>query len=272
MIVLGALLLLTWNVEQLLARWTSAAEFSVYLRDDATSEQRGAIEALIDQSGVAAGREYVSKAEALARFRREFAELGVADRAASTTIRFPRRSKCACGPDAERDGRAEALVERLAALPGVADVRYDREWLARVGAGLGTIRAAGLALAVLMAWPPRSPWRPSSGSVCTRGATSSKSWSWSARRWPSSAVRSSPKGSSRAGSARCWRIACSVARVPGGHGLVGDRISQRCSTAGPSSSCRSACACPGPGRDGGRERGGLVAARGTPAEAALTGR
>ena len=55
MIVLGALLLLTWNAERLLARWSSAAEFSVYLRDDATSEQRGAIEALIDQSGVAVG-------------------------------------------------------------------------------------------------------------------------------------------------------------------------------------------------------------------------
>ena len=46
---------------------------------------------------------------------------------------------------------AEALVSRLVALPGVADVRYDREWLARVGAGLETIRAAGLALALLMA-------------------------------------------------------------------------------------------------------------------------
>src|SRR5262245_17248146 len=75
MIVLGTLLLLTWNAEQLLARWSSAAEFSVYLRDDATSDQRGAIETVIDQSGVAVGREYVSKAEALTRFRREFAEL-----------------------------------------------------------------------------------------------------------------------------------------------------------------------------------------------------
>ena len=42
-IVLGALLLVTWNVERLLAEWTSATELSVYLRDDATSEQRGAI-------------------------------------------------------------------------------------------------------------------------------------------------------------------------------------------------------------------------------------
>ena len=64
MIVLGALLLVTWNVEQLLARWTSAAELSVYLQDDATSEQRGAIEAFLDRSGAADGREYVSKTDA----------------------------------------------------------------------------------------------------------------------------------------------------------------------------------------------------------------
>ena len=74
-IVLGSLLLLTWNVERLLAEWTSATELSVYLRVDTTSEQRGAIEGLIDESGVADGRDYVSKADALTRFRREFADL-----------------------------------------------------------------------------------------------------------------------------------------------------------------------------------------------------
>ena len=150
MIVLGALLLLTWNVEQLLSRWSSAAEFSVYLRDDATSEQRGAIESLIDQSGVTAGREYVSKGDALTRFRREFAEL------ASLTTGFednpfPASVEVRVRSDADADGRAEELVRRLAAAPGVADVRYDREWLARIASGLATIRAAGLALATLMA-------------------------------------------------------------------------------------------------------------------------
>ena len=48
MIVLGALLLVTWNGERMLARWSSAAEFSVYLRDDASSEERGAIEAILN--------------------------------------------------------------------------------------------------------------------------------------------------------------------------------------------------------------------------------
>lgn len=149
-LVLGALLLLTTNIERILTRWGAASEFSVYLRDDATSEQRGAVEATIDQSGVSAGREYVSKAQALTRFRRDFASL------ASLTTGFednpfPASVEVRVLPDAGRDGRADAVVRRIGTLPGVADVRYDREWLVRLTAGLTAVQGTGLALAVLMA-------------------------------------------------------------------------------------------------------------------------
>lgn len=149
LIVLGALLLVTWNTEQLLTRWTSAAEFSVYLRDDATSEQRGAIEALIDGSGVTAGREYVSKADALRRFREEFAELATLTSGFDENP-FPASVEVQVRPGAEADEGAGALVRRLAAAPGVADVRYDREWIARIASVLDTVRSAGLVLAALM--------------------------------------------------------------------------------------------------------------------------
>jgi cell division transport system permease protein len=150
MLVLGALLLLTWNVEQLLARWTSAAEFSVYLADDATSEQRGALEATIDDSGVAEARQYVSKADALTRFRREFTELASLTEGFEDNP-FPASVEVRMEPGADADGRAEALVREVAEMPGVADVRYEREWLARVSSGLAAVRGAGLVLALLMA-------------------------------------------------------------------------------------------------------------------------
>jgi cell division transport system permease protein len=150
MIVLGALLLLTWNGERVVERWTSAAEFSVYLRDDATSEQRGAIESAIDASGAAAAREYVSKPQALQRFRREFTELAALT-AGFDDNPFPASLEVQVRPEAEQDGGADALVRRLPALPGVADVRYDREWLARVTGALRTVRAAGLGLVMVMA-------------------------------------------------------------------------------------------------------------------------
>ena len=150
MIVLGGLLLVTWNTERLLARWTTSAEFSVYLKDDATSEQRGVIEALIDQSGASAGRDYVSKEQAMARFRSEFAEL--ASMAAGIGENpFPASLEVRMQGDADKDGRADALLRRVATLPGVSDVRYDRAWLSKVGAGLNALRRAGLTLALLMA-------------------------------------------------------------------------------------------------------------------------
>src|SRR4051812_8222706 len=149
-VVLGALLLITSNVDQLLSQWTTASEFSVFLRDDATSEERGTIEAALDQSGVTAGREYVSKAQALSRFRSQFADL------ASLTSDlddnpFPASLEVRVRPDAERNGRADAVVKQIAALPGVADVRYDREWLARLASGLNAVQGAAFAIAMLMA-------------------------------------------------------------------------------------------------------------------------
>jgi cell division protein FtsX len=97
-------------------RLTSAAEFSIYLRDDATSEQRGTIESLVDASGAAAGRDYVSKADALQRFRQEFAELATLAGSFDDNP-FPASVEVRIREDAERDGRADALVERVAGCP-----------------------------------------------------------------------------------------------------------------------------------------------------------
>ena len=145
----GSVLLLTWNVSQIISEWSSVAEFSVYLRDDATSEQRGAIEAGIDESGAAIDREYVSKTEALARFQDQFTEL------ASLTSTFddnpfPASVEVRVRPSAGLDGRTESLVRAIAELPGVADVQYDREWLERLASGVEAVRGAGIVLAILM--------------------------------------------------------------------------------------------------------------------------
>ena len=104
--------------------------------------------------------------------------------------------------------RAEALVKRLVAMPGVADVRYDRDWLTRVGAGLGTIRAAGLALALLMALAAAV----TVATVVRLGlhAATGRNRDHGARRGAAGLhprARSWPKGCSRAGSGRCSRIA-----------------------------------------------------------------
>lgn len=149
MVVLGGLLLVTSNVQRMLADWSSAAEFSVYLRDDATSEQRGAIEHVIDASGVAARREYVSKAQALSRFQRDFAELATL----TTSLQdnpFPASVEVQVTRGVANAGRIDTLVAELTRASGVADVRYDRQWISRVSAGLGALQRVGGVLIVVM--------------------------------------------------------------------------------------------------------------------------
>ena len=75
LVVLGSLLLVSWNIERLLAQWAAAAEMSVYLHDDVTPEARAAVEQMLGESELVSDHEFVSKAEALSRFRRDFADL-----------------------------------------------------------------------------------------------------------------------------------------------------------------------------------------------------
>jgi cell division transport system permease protein len=145
--VLGAFLIVTANLERLGTEWSSSADMSVYLTDSLTPADRSAIEGAL-AGDVVAGRVYVSKTDALARFRRTFADLasgmeGLGDNPLPASYEVTLRT----GADAAID----ALVARVRQLPGVADVRYDRQWLSRLLSAVGLIRGIGLALGVLLA-------------------------------------------------------------------------------------------------------------------------
>lgn len=141
--VLGVFLLVTGNVERLVSRWTEAAEMSVFLRDDLTSEQLGVIEETIDRSGVAARRQYVSKEEALTRFRRDFRDLA----AAAATLDdnpLPASVEVRLRPDAHVGPELDSLAAKLAGTPGIADVRFDRRWVDRLLTAVALLRGVGL--------------------------------------------------------------------------------------------------------------------------------
>jgi cell division transport system permease protein len=147
--VLGLLLLVTSNLDRLIARWAEAAELSVFLRDEVTSEQLGALEDVIDRSGLAARREYISKEEARRRFQRDFRDLAsAADTVegnpfpASVEIRL--RSDVPMGPEVDR------LTSTLGSTAGVADVRFDRQWVSRLLAGLAVLRGVGVIIVAVL--------------------------------------------------------------------------------------------------------------------------
>ena len=145
--VLGAFLIATSNLERLGREWNNSAELSVYLADNVTPAQRTAIERALATGSVVASHLYLSKADALARFKKTFADL-------STTVEGLGDNPLPASYEVRLQGGSQTGVDLLLAevrqLPGVADVRYDREWLQRLSSAIAVIRGVGLALGVCL--------------------------------------------------------------------------------------------------------------------------
>jgi cell division transport system permease protein len=147
--VLGGFLLVTANLQRVGTEWSSSAEMSVYLTDEVTPGERRAIEALLAPGDQVAAREYISKADALARFKQTFADLA----AAADTLGdnpLPASYEVRLRDGARAQAPVDALAEKLRQTPGVADVRYDHQWLTRVLSAIDIIRTVGFVLAALL--------------------------------------------------------------------------------------------------------------------------
>ena len=143
LLVLGGFLIATANLQRLGAEWSSAAEMSVYLDDQITDAQRSAIEAALAPSEIVASREYVSKGTALSRFKETFSDLaGSIETLGTNPLPASYEVRLKAGPASEAG--VDALGAKLQASAGVADVRYDRQWLSRLMSAINVIRGVGL--------------------------------------------------------------------------------------------------------------------------------
>ena len=141
--VLGGFLVVTANLERLGSEWSNAAELSVYLKDDITVGERRGIEAALAPGGLIAAHEYVSKPDALARFKQTFGDLAAAvDGVGGNPLPASLEVRLRPGPGVSAS--VDTLAARLRAMAGVADVRYDRQWLTRVLSAINVIRGVGL--------------------------------------------------------------------------------------------------------------------------------
>ena len=149
--VLGFFLIINTNLQRLTARWGEAAEFAVYLRDDATREQVQVVTALIADSGLAASQQQVSKEQAAERFKQDFPDFG-ATAARLDRNPFPASIDVRLRPDVrDAENAVETLAQTLAAQAGVSDVRYDRRWLSRLNNVIRFVRGIGLVIVILLA-------------------------------------------------------------------------------------------------------------------------
>lgn len=143
--VTGAFLVVTSNLERMAEEWSGAAELSVYLADGISGPERAALERELGADASVSSIEFISKEAALVRFRQTFPDLAQTlggmktnPLPASLDVRL-RSTSAASGP-------IDALVTRMRTMPGVADVRYDKDWLDRLLRGVRVLRLVGFAL------------------------------------------------------------------------------------------------------------------------------
>ncbi|MBP1635577.1 MAG: putative Cell division protein FtsX [Acidobacteria bacterium] len=131
--VLGVFLTVAANLDALVERWSAAAELSVYLQDDVSLADRAEVQRALRNHRLVREVQFVTREQALGRFRRDFPDLApaVADAAAHP---FPASFEARLAGEAPGGDGLEALAGRLRKMRGVTDVRYDRLWLQRLQA------------------------------------------------------------------------------------------------------------------------------------------
>jgi cell division transport system permease protein len=145
--VLGVFLIGTANLERLGREWSNSAELSVYLTDNVTDLQRASIERILATGNIVASHQYLSKPDALARFKKTFKDMsGTVDSLGENPL--PASYEVRLRPGAEN--AVDLLLAEIRQAPGVADVRYDREWLQRLASAVLVIRGVGFVLGVLL--------------------------------------------------------------------------------------------------------------------------
>jgi cell division transport system permease protein len=151
--VLGFFLVANTNFQRTVDRWSESAELSVYLHEAVTAEQLASIDQMVERSGLASRREYVSRDQALARFKTDFPDLaGTAGSLEGNP--FPASFELQLRSDVrEATGAVDGLVAALSTMAGVTDVRYDRQWLARLNTVVrsGRLAAAGIVAMLALA-------------------------------------------------------------------------------------------------------------------------
>jgi cell division transport system permease protein len=150
LLILGAFLLLSENLSRAVTRWQGSSRVTVYLDADATPAQVHDVDAFLAAHRDFSGRHFVTKEEALARFKSYFTNLNEVVGELDENP-FPASFECSVTPRAAQSPRFAREVEELRAIGGVDQVQSDWDWVRRLRRLVDLVNVAGFVAGGILA-------------------------------------------------------------------------------------------------------------------------
>ena len=150
LLLAGAFGLLLVNMERVLSHFGEEVRISAYLSDELSTAAQEALARRVQELPGVEGVASVSKQAALERFRASpFGRASLLDGLDENPL--PASLEIVLAPDQRSRAGVDALVERLAGLPGIDELGYGHEWVDGYARAVRLVRGIALALGVVLA-------------------------------------------------------------------------------------------------------------------------
>ena len=143
LLIVGSFLLVAENLGRAAARWQGRSRIVIYLDTTATPQDTQAIDAYLAARPELSRRRYVTREEALVRFKSYFANLSEVVSQLDENP-FPPSYEVEIDPRVAQSRGLSGNIRALRAMRGVDQVQYDWEWLTRLRRVVNIINIIGL--------------------------------------------------------------------------------------------------------------------------------
>ncbi len=140
--VLGAFLTVASNMSEMVARWAQKVQVTFYLEDGLEDRIRESLEDQLKGDPAVEGISFVSRQEALGRFRELFKDLRTLPDDLGQNP-FPASIELTMKPGRQSPEEVQRLVRAFEHAPGVEEVQYDLLWIQRLTTAVRLVRGVG---------------------------------------------------------------------------------------------------------------------------------
>lgn len=149
MLILGLFSLIYLNVQQSLQQMGGELQITAYLKGTISAEQAKVLRSKIADWPEVERITYVSKEQALARFRNQLREYaGILEGLKENPL--PASLELTLMPEHGRSGNIKEFSTRLTRLPGVAEVQYGRKWMTKLRVFIEVMKLVGITVGGLL--------------------------------------------------------------------------------------------------------------------------